>query len=432
MTISSSLNAGVAALSANATRLAAISDNIANSATYGYKRVETDFQSMVISGNGGSYSAGGVRPMTQRLIDQGGSLTTTSNPTDLAVRGRGMLPVARASQVGNGASQMLLTTTGSFRTDANGILKTESGLVLLGWPANPDGTIPNFPRDTADGLEPVQININQMIGEPTTSINLGLNLPATDTNASSAGAPQQLKVEYFDNLGKSENVEVGFTPTIPGTGNSNEWTMTLKDSAQAGAIIGEYTLSFDDGRTSGGTLLNVTTGAVGGTYDAATGSLIVNVAGGPMEVSIGELGAPDGLTQLGSKFAPLPVSKNGSPVGNMISAEVDENGFVHASFDTGVTRIIYQVPLVDLPNPNGMVTLDQQTYMPSPDSGAFFLWDAGDGPTGDVVAFARQESATDVPGELTDMIQTQRAYSSNAKVIQTVDEMLQETTNIKR
>ena len=48
------------------------------------------------------------------------------------------------------------------------------------------------------------------------------------------------------------------------------------------------------------------------------------------------------------------------------------------------------------------------------------------------MAFAREESTTDVAGELTDMIETQRAYSSNAKVIQTVDEMLQETTNIKR
>jgi flagellar hook protein FlgE len=79
-----------------------------------------------------------------------------------------------------------------------------------------------------------------------------------------------------------------------------------------------------------------------------------------------------------------------------------------------------------------MVALDQQTYLPSPDSGTYFLWDAGDGPTGDVVAYSREESTTDVAGELTSMIQTQRAYSSNAKVIQTVDEMLQETTNIKR
>lgn len=434
MTISSSLNAGVAALSANASRLASISDNIANSATFGYKRVETDFQSMVISGGGGTYSAGGVRASTQRLIDQGGSLVTTNNATDLAVRGRGMLPVARSAEVGagNGGQQMLLTSTGSFRTDAEGILKTDSGLVLLGWPANPDGSVPEFPRDTADGLEPVRINVNQLTGEPTTEITLGLNLPAVDTNASGDGTPRQLSVEYFDNLGKSENILIEFTPTVPGAGDSNEWTMRLMDSAQGGAMIGEYTLSFDDSRASGGTLLGVTAGGTGGAYDAATGSVIVTVGGGPMEVNIGRLGTSNGLTQLSDSFAPLSISKDGSPVGNMTSAKVDENGFVHASFDTGITRVIYQVPLVDLPNPNGMVSLDQQTFMPSPESGSFFLWNAGDGPTGDIVAFAREESATDVAGELTDMIQTQRAYSSNAKVIQTVDEMLQETTNIKR
>ena len=60
------------------------------------------------------------------------------------------------------------------------------------------------------------------------------------------------------------------------------------------------------------------------------------------------------------------------------------------------------------------------------------MWDAGDGPTGDLVSSALESSSTDVAGELTNLIQTQRAYSSNAKVIQTVDEMLQETTNIKR
>jgi flagellar hook protein FlgE len=61
-----------------------------------------------------------------------------------------------------------------------------------------------------------------------------------------------------------------------------------------------------------------------------------------------------------------------------------------------------------------------------------FLWDAGDGPTGSVLGFAQEGSATDVAEELTQLIVTQRAYSSNAKVIQTVDEMLQETQNIKR
>ena len=82
MTNSSSLNAGVAGLAANASRLATIADNIANSATNGYKRAEADFSSLVISNGSGAYSAGGVRVTTQRLIDQPGSLATTANATD--------------------------------------------------------------------------------------------------------------------------------------------------------------------------------------------------------------------------------------------------------------------------------------------------------------------------------------------------------------
>jgi flagellar hook protein FlgE len=156
------------------------------------------------------------------------------------------------------------------------------------------------------------------------------------------------------------------------------------------------------------------------------------VAGGPIDFNVGVYGAPDGLTQLSDVFVPSNIIKDGSSAGNMTSVEVDENGYVVALFDTGITRTIYQVPLVDVPNPNGLMAMDQQTYAIAPDSGSFFLWDAGDGPTGDVVSYAREESATDVAAELTSLIQTQRAYSSNAKVIQTVDEMLQETTNIKR
>lgn len=434
MTISSSLNAGVAGLSANATRLAAISDNIANSSTFGYKRVESDFHSMVISSRGGvSYSAGGVRASNQRLIDQRGPLVSTGNATDLTVRGRGMMPVSVVSDVkaGKANPQMLLSTTGSFRTDSEGYLTTSSGLVLMGWASNPDGTTPTMPRDTSDGLVPVQINSNQLVGEPTTRVNLGVNVPATATEAGSAGQPESLSVEYFDNLGRSESLNVEFVPTVPAAGTANEWTMIIRDSASNDAVVGEYIVGFNDGRTDGGTLASVTA-TTGGAYDPDSGSVVVNTDDGPLEVKIGHIGDNDGLTQLSNGFAPLQITKNGSPVGNMTGVEVDASGFVHAYFDSGITRTIYQVPLADIPNPNGMVSLDHQTYIPSLESGPFYLWDAGDGPTGDMVAFAREESATDVAGELTDMIQTQRAYSSNAKVIQTVDEMLQETTNIKR
>ncbi|MEX0276031.1 MAG: flagellar hook protein FlgE [Ruegeria sp.] len=431
MTISSSLNAGVAALKANASKLATISDNISNASTFGYKRVETDFHSMVTSGQGGSYSAGGVRTTSQRLIDQRGPLVTTDNSTDLAVRGRGMLPVRPSSQIAAGSNEMLLTTTGSFRTNDEGYLVTKSGLVLLGWRAAPDGTIPSVPRDTPAALEPIQLSVNQLSGAPTTEMNLRMNLPATATDAGATGDTQPLSVEYFDNLGKSESVDIELVPTVPATGSSNEWTLTLRDSASGGAVIGEYTLTFTDSRTAGGTLASVTT-ISGGPYDPATGSFVVNVAGGPMEINIGQIGDADGITQLSDTFAPVSITRDGSAVGTMTSVQVDENGYVYAFYDTGVSRRMFQIPLVDVPNPNGLTALDSQTYAPSRESGTFFLWNAGEGPTGDLVSFAREESTTDVATELTSMIQTQRAYSSSAKVIQTVDEMLQETTNIKR
>ncbi|QYK41557.1 MAG: flagellar hook-basal body complex protein [Paracoccaceae bacterium] len=434
MTISSSLNAGVAGLNANATRLATISDNIANSATYGYKRSDADFHSVVIQGNAGSsYSAGGVRVSTARLIDERGPLIATSNPTDIAIDGRGFLPVTTIGAVGaaDGAYPVALATTGSFRPDENGILRTVTGEVLMGWPADFDGTVPPFPRDTMAGLVPVRISSNEYVGNPSTELSLGVNLPATATMAGSTSGPIDLAVEYYGNLGTSEKLTFTFTPSVPLTGSSNEWTMTVADSALGGATVGEYVLTFDSGRATGGTLLSVST-LSGGTYDPVTGQVGVTLGGGPMQIGLGLPGAPNGMTQLSDSFAPTSIAKNGSPVATLTAVEMDRNGNLLAIYDQGFTRRIYQIPLVDVPNPNGLTVLSNQTYQISPASGPFYLWDAGDGPTGTTVGYSREESATDVAAELTQLIQTQRAYSSNAKVIQTVDEMLQETTNIKR
>jgi flagellar hook protein FlgE len=435
MSLSSSLNAGVAGLAANSTKLSAISDNISNSGTYGYRRASTDFHSMVTGNGGGAYSAGGVKATTNRLITEGGSLVSTSSATDLALNGRGFLPVASSTEINANVTNptMMLTSTGSFLPDAQGYLVSDTGLTLLGWPANSDGSIPNYPRTSSDSLEPVRLSSTSLVGSPTTSLQLGINLPAIDTEEGAASTPHSMSVEYFGNLGFSETLDISFTPVVAAAGApaTNQWTMVVTDSASGGAVVGEFNLTFDDSRTSGGSLAAVTT-VTGGAYDPLTGNSILTLAGGPLELNIGEIGGTGGLTQLGYDFAPLTIENDGSPVGTMTSVEVDANGMVHAYYSTGITKTIAQVPLVDMANPNGMTSLNYGTYVPTNESGSFYLWDAGTGPTGEVVSYARESSATDVAQELTDLIQTQRAYSSNAKIIQTVDEMLQETTNIKR
>ena len=430
MTISSSLNAGVSGLNANASRLAAISDNIANASTAGYKRVSTTFESMVVSQSGGTYAAGGVSVSNTRMIADRSSLISTANATDLAISGRGFLPVASMAEVESGETpEMMLTTTGSFETNDEGYLTTSSGLVLMGWPAGDDETIPTVARDTSEELEPIQFNVNQLTGTPTTQIRLGVNLPATDGVAGSTADPHTMSTEYYDNLGKAESLDIEYQAT----GNANEWTMTITDSAtNAGAtVIGEYTVTFADSRTGGGTISSVVT-TTGGTYDATEGTIIVTVDGGPIELEIGIPGEDNGLTQLSDTFVAATIEKDGSEAASYSGVEIDDGGFVSVLYNNGTSRIVYQVPVADMPNANGMLSMGNQTYMPSTGSGPFYLWDAGTGPTGTVAAYRQEESNTDVAGELTSMIQTQRAYSSNAKVIQTVDEMLQETTNIKR
>lgn len=425
MSISASLASGISGLSANSTRLASISDNIANSATYGYKRSVTEFHSLVVSGGGQQSTGSGVRTTGQRLIDEQGQLQNSSNSTDIAINGRGFLPVTDLEgYTPGGTTKLALMTTGSFRPNAEGDLVNATGKVLLGVPANLDGSFPNFPRDSVDGLSPVNVFHNQFAANPTTAMTLALNLPSDDSASVPPGGPHDLTVEYFGNLGQAEALTFSFTPAA-----ANQWTMSVDDSVSG--KVAEYTITFKDTKVGGGQIDTVET-VSGGDWIADDGTISFEIGGEDMIVNIGGPKQSTGITQLDSSFAPSNIIKNGAATGNLTGVEVAGDGIVHAIYDTGMTRPIFQVPVIDVPNRNGLKASDSQTYEVSLESGGIFLWDAGTGPVGATQGYSREGSTTDVATELTSLIQTQRAYSSNAKVIQTVDEMLQETTNLKR
>jgi flagellar hook protein FlgE len=408
-------------LSVNGTRLATISDNIANSGTYGYKRSLVDFSSMVLQQRTSAYSAGGVRVDTFKDISATGSLIRTGSATDISVAGRGLVPVTDNSGVSALSSErnLMLTPTGSFYPDQNGNLRTQSGLFLLGWPADSAGEIGNVSRNSGINLEPVNVATSQFNATPTANMELGINLPADATRSGAPGDPYMLPVEYF-------------TPVVPGSGASNQWTVQIFDGAGNPATsIGDLAIEFNDSTTAGGRIDTVVA-SNGATYDAATGRVSIALAHGPLEVFIGRPSDSAGITQLAGSYAPTSVKKDGAPIGDLQSLEIDEKGFLQAIYDTGFRRTLYQIPVGDVPNMNGLRALDSQSYSISASSGNLYLWDAATGPVGGLSGYSLMESTTDIAAELTDLIETQRAYSSNAKIVQTVDEMLQETTNLKR
>jgi len=437
MGLSSSMNAGVAGLGVNATRLSGISDNIANSDTYGYKRIETEFITMVTQQNSdGYYEAGGVRANVSRTIDINGALISTGNPTDISVRGEGLLPVTDSISRNQLASErpLKMVTTGSFTEDRQGFLTTASGFTLLGWPTDEAGNVGNVARESANNLVPVRVTGFEFATNPTTEIELGMNLPAADTEETGTGDPYLFSVEYYDTLGGAQTLDMTFTP-IPaavGAPPTGQWNVSILDSATGAAVIGDVDLQFfgaDDG-VDAGTLEIVTPNT--GVYTPGTGLLTVATLGGDIDVDIGIIGSATNLSQYSSSFSPVSISKDGTPIGSLNRLEVTERGFVQGIYNTGFRRTLYQLPVANVPNLNALASVDNQSFELTAESGPLYLWNAGEGSAGVVEGYAQEQSTVDIANELTLLIRTQRAYSSNAKIIQTVDEMLQETTNLKR
>jgi len=222
MTISSSLNAGVMGLSVNSTKLAAISDNIANSATNGYKRSDVDFSSLVNNDQRGIYSAGGVRATTFKDVSSSGSLLSTTNATDIAISGEGMIPVTNLQGTLEPGSdrEFMMVPTGGFSPDENGFLRTASGLYLLGWPTDAAGNTDGPSRGSPAELEPVNANTGQFSAESTRNITLGVNLPANADGTESFDLP----LDYFDALGLSESLNLTFTPNA-----ARIWRLNKRD-----------------------------------------------------------------------------------------------------------------------------------------------------------------------------------------------------------
>ena len=240
MSLFGAMNSSVSALSAQSNAMAAISDNITNVNTIGYKGSQINFQTIVTeSGGGNHYAAGGVQARPRSSIATQGLLQASTSQTDLAVSGSGFFVVNGTSNPGSG-DQYLFTRAGSFLADAQGYLRNTSGYYLQGWPTDPDGNVV-LPADSQaavtnqniisrDFLEP--INLSHVVGSPaaTKQISLGANLPATDD----IGDTHNIDAQFIDSLGNNNSATVTFTKAGP-----NVWDLSVAPPAGA-AVINLY------------------------------------------------------------------------------------------------------------------------------------------------------------------------------------------------
>jgi flagellar hook protein FlgE len=228
MTLFGALTSGVSGLTAQSSAIGAISDNITNVNTIGYKGTQVDFQTLVtVQTSGTFYSAGGVQSRPRQDTGVQGLLQSSTSQTDLAISGSGFFVVNEASAP-TLSNEFLFSRAGSFYQDDEGFLRNTSGYYLQAWPTTAAGvvttnntalTIPNQNVISTDFLATVNLNRVGGTATATSTIGIGANLPSTD----SQGTTHKTDVQFFDTLGNANTTSFTYTK-----GNrDNEWDVAV-------------------------------------------------------------------------------------------------------------------------------------------------------------------------------------------------------------
>lgn len=429
MGVSGAMSTAVSGLVANSTAVARISENIANSATVGYKRTFADMVTQSVPGAG---SVSGVRAVNGSEVEQSGMLNSTGNMMDLGISGSGFFVVSKNPDDPL-LSNYFLTRAGGFRENENGYMVNSAGYYLAAYQLDDAGNMPAVDRNTFGGLKTVKVGDMQLPASPSTTASVSGNLPAQESGLTPPGAPFLSSMEYYTQLGGSDKLSLSWQPTA----TVNTWDLTISDLS--GTPYGTVSVAFaNSGTTPGAPLSYAQAGGATPTMslDAATGVVTINIVvnGDPMplELSLGTPGGYDGIQQFVGDFTPQKFTVDGSAQTQLARSETDSQGVVWGVFDNGLRLALYEVPLAQVTNANAMTLIDGNAYQINRASGAMLLDKAGSGKTGTVAAGTLEASTVEIATELTDLIRVQRAYSSNAKIITTADEMLQEVNNLKR
>jgi flagellar hook protein FlgE len=441
MSIFGALATAISGLTSQSKALGNISDNVANSQTVGFKRVDTDFvayvtRSTLIDNEPGSVTA---RPAYSNAVQ--GPTEISDNPLAMAISGQGMFSVARAIGITGTTptfdERQFYTRAGDFSQDANGYLVNSSGYFLQGWPSDPLTGLPDRTKIT-----PIQVS--QQVYNPiaTSQASITANLPSTSTITTpplSLSSP----IQIYDALGNQRLVTMTFTNTAADT-----WTMNVTAAGDVTYGAGGFDVQLSFGNAAGvapGTLGSITTIGTtpasvtvpGAGATASDLGMVFDFGQGPqnLNLNLGTFGQALGLTQFASstgKFDLRGTSQNGVALGSFSDLAIRANGDVTVNYDNGQSRIIARAPVVTFKNVDKLERLDGQAFMRTVESGEATVNETATNGAGKLVNGSVEKSNVDIASEFTKLIVAQRAYSANTKVVTTSDQMLQETINMAR
>ena len=416
MSLFGMMRTSVSGLSAQASRLASVADNVANNSTVGYKRNSVEFHTQVLDVNIGTYTSGSVNTTTRSEISRQGAIRSSTSPTDLAISGNGFFVVQ------DGSGDHFLTRAGSFIVDNTGNLVNSAGNKLLGYDLT-NTTAPPVANGFG-GLSEVNVGLLELSAIPSTNATLLPNLPADAPTIAAGSLPSdnvagsqfagKTSLLMYDTLGIERTVDFYFAKT-----GANTWEATAYNAATSTNGGFPYTA----GALSTSTLnFDATTGLIAGGGSTTMAITVPNGSAATIDLT--------GITQLGADYTVVSAETNGSAPAAVERVEVNSDGKIYGIYQNGNAVPIFQLALAKVPSVDNLRTLSGNNFGVTIDSGDVLVGVAEEDGYGSIIAGALEESNVDLATELTIMIEAQRSYTANSRVFQTGSDLMDVLTNL--
>jgi flagellar hook protein FlgE len=412
-----SFSTALSALGAHTTAVDVVGNNLANLNTPGYKASVVAFSDLVTQSLGAGLGEtqvgfGVARPTTIRQFSQG-AIQASSAPLDVAIQGDGFL-VVKDPQGGQ-----LYTRGGNLQVNKEGQLVTATGFRVQGW------TESNGVLDTTLPITEIVLPVGSLRAPlATKAFSFDLNLDAAET----AGPPPgtfSTSMEVYDSLGRSHVVSVTFTKNA--TANQWDYAMTFPDADLQTPPFTPVTgsITFDaQGRLATPAATDpqpqmTVTGLADGAEDLAITWSLYNEA------------SPR-LTQFAQPSAVAANTQDGSPAAQLIRVGIGDGGKILAQYSNGQQVSVGQLAMTSIRNPESMIAVGNNNFQLSARTALPAVGLPGTGGRGQIMGGAVEFSTVDIAREFTNLIVLQRGYQANARVVTAVDEISQETINLKR
>ena len=137
------------------------------------------------------------------------------------------------------------------------------------------------------------------------------------------------------------------------------------------------------------------------------------------------------MRQIGGSYLITELTQDGYTGGELAGVSVGRDGIVTGRYTNGETRELAQLALQTFRNPNALLSIGNNFWEATTESGLTAPSKAGEGVAGVVSAGMIEDANVELTNELVQMIVQQRNYQANAQSIKAQDQVLQTLVNLR-